>query len=98
METYGFDIICEKEIDDYIKQYCEGKQVANLTIRCMSQVELTPQTADPEKPIVGYNLNFKVYLDFVQEGVQLLDTFTLSSFDAKVQESFEGVTSVLKEH
>ena len=96
--SYGYDIIWEKEIDDYIKQYCDGKQVAHLTIRCMPQVVLTPQTADPGKPIVGYDLNFKVYLDFVQEGARILDAFTLSSFDAKDQETFEKVTAVLKEY
>lgn len=96
--SYGYDIIWEKEIDDYVKQYCDGKQAAHLTIRCMPQVELTPRTADTEKLLVGYDLYFNVYLDFVKEGTQILDVFTLSSFDAKEQETFDRATAVLKEY
>jgi hypothetical protein len=96
--SYGYDIICEKEIDDYVRQYCEGKTFAHLTVRCMPQLELTPQTADTEEPIVGYDLNFKVYLDFVQEGAQILDVFTLSSFVENKQEPFDRATAVLKEY
>ena len=85
------------ERDDYITFYSQSKRTASLTIRCMPQVLITPQTADLEEQIAGFDFDFKIYFDCLDERFQIPSFLTISSYDPKNQTVFEKSSLVLKE-
>lgn len=97
LECKAHEIQCRDEINDYLQFYCSSKNYSELTVRCMPQVLITKETADPESPIIGYDFNFRIYLDFVDKESKISSLLTLSTYEIKYQKIFDKVSAELKE-
>ena len=97
LECKAHEIQCRDEVYDYLQFYCSSKNYSELTVRCMPQVLITKETADPESPIIGYDFNFRIYLDFVDKESKISPLLTLSTYEIKFQKIFDKVSAELKE-
>lgn len=97
LEYKAHEIQCKDEVEDFLQFYCSNKYISELTVRCMPQVVITKDTADPETPIIGYDFNFRIYLDFVDKDSKLSPLLTLSSYEQQFQKIFDKVSAELKE-
>lgn len=97
LECKAHEIQFKNEVDDYLQFYRSNKYISELTIRCMPQVVITKDTADPMTPIIGCDFNFRLYLDFVDKDSKISPLLTFSSYEQKYQEIFEKVSAELKE-
>lgn len=97
IDCYSHIIQWIGEEDDYKKHYCVGKQTAGLIIRCMPIVDIKPTEVDCEKEFEGFDFEFNIYLDYVEQGLLPPSILILSGYDPKDQQLFNQVSKIIKE-